>query len=125
MTLERGDGGGSGGGGDDSIAVEGTVEAVITQACASTLAPFDTTISRPFRTLIHSSSSGGGGGDEAGGIWGSEDSDGDGGDGGSGQWDEEVSVNGVIDLGEIAAQYMALSIDPFARAPAAAASAGQ
>ena len=84
--------------------------------CAATLKPFETVIEKQFRTIIRESAgdlssampidSFAGWGEQHGNKLEVED-----------DWDEEVAVGGAVDLGEIAAQYMALSIDRYAKAP--------
>mmetsp|Transcript_1303 Transcript_1303/g.1695 ORF Transcript_1303/g.1695 Transcript_1303/m.1695 type:complete len:230 (+) Transcript_1303:55-744(+) len=95
-----------------NVVVKGKVDADVVQLCVATLLPFDTKISQEFRTVIRENS------DESldYNMYVPWDEDGNPLDG-TDDWDEEVPYGGVIDVGEISAQYMALSIDFFGRIP--------
>lgn len=86
------------------IAVEGRVEATVVQACSVTGDPLPATVDEPVRLLFVEPSAGG---EE---IELSDDA-----------IDTVEIESGAIDLGEAAAETMALALDPFPRSPAAEA----
>jgi uncharacterized metal-binding protein YceD (DUF177 family) len=86
------------------IAVEGRVEAAVVQACSVTGDPLPATVDEPVRLLFVEPSAGG---EE---IELSDDA-----------IDTVEIESGAIDLGEAAAETMALALDPFPRSPAAEA----
>jgi hypothetical protein len=90
------------------ITVDGEMECEYLQPCAATLEPFKVSKTELFRTLLLE----GGSSDLSGAAidFGEDGVEME-------QWDEEVPLGGEVDLGEIAAQYLALGIDRFAKAP--------
>ncbi|CAM9091272.1 unnamed protein product [Chrysoparadoxa australica] len=95
------------------IVAQGRVTANVVQLCVATLRPFPVFVDAPFRSMIR----------EADAV--DEDDliefgmgipiDDD--DAETLDIDEEVAAGGVIDLGEMAAQYLVLSIDRYAKHP--------
>jgi len=89
----------------DCVKVEGSINAMVVQNCAVTGEAFPTSISTTFESVVLDSSAGG----QAGAFLSEEDF-----------WDvEEADENGYIDIGEIAAQYLSLEINPYPTAPGA------
>ena len=102
------------------VKVTGVVEAAVTQSCVVTLAPLPATVKEPIETAYttyapkpaapkaKSRSKGGKPEDEEEELLalGEEDP-------------PEEALDGVVDLGELAVEYMALGLDPYPRAPGA------
>ena len=85
---------------DDSFAVDGTIRATLTQSCGVTLTPVQEMIDEPVHIKIRI--------DQA-----DEDEDFDSED------DVEHLTSTKVDLGELMAQYLSLSLNPFPRAEGA------
>ncbi len=87
------------------IAVDGRVTATLTQACSVTGDPLPATIDEPVALMFVAANAGGDDEIELG----------------DGDLDVIAYEGGAIDLGEVAAETMALALDPFPRGPGAAA----
>lgn len=94
------------GAGEDLLEVHGRLRAEVSQLCVLTLEPVDTTLEERFEVVYSLTGPGQGAGSQAG----REDFD---------PQETPVEVLGPegLDLGELAAQYLSLALDPFPRKP--------
>lgn len=93
---------------DAEIVAEGTLRAAAQQACVVTAEPVERNVEEPFRILFRPQPAGGGGDDEI--EIGSDD-----------ELDVVFYDGAMVDVGEAAAQTLALALDPYPRAPGAEA----
>jgi uncharacterized metal-binding protein YceD (DUF177 family) len=89
----------------ETVSATGRLRAAVTQSCVATGAPVEAVLDEPFRILFSPAPQAGGGEDE---IELSE-----------GECDVVFYEGGSVDVGEAAAETLALSLDPWPRAPGA------